>query len=576
MQARVGVIIQGPLVTFGQGPNNSMVGFNVCDTILANVSNMSMYGYCYIVVAWKAVNDQEIAILEALAVQKIELTQVSMPVKFDPDHRYKQHYGVLNGAETLLGQNSKISHFVKIRSDMLMPEEFWAWVNKVTSQNTSRLYVSELMSSSFYMGDFIYVAKKNEFIDYLTEIVKYGGYAIHPSIAFDMGIKCCESFGYYLGYKVSLLGRVRFLRSFFLDLEKGRKMWNRFISQHIGVLPESIWTKIVWRDRKIGTFLHSNKFKFDTLPIEYNKPLIESAKLLLVQYIIYWNKCGKHQFIIGFLNLARLLLRKALSAKQKLLYYLILTPFFQKRIVLGRVACLGKDIFSLRHGKDKSALLINQQKTRVDLLCEWIDGKERPKSKQIRSHMSRTDIYPLIKEQESLPWLKWKGCDFILMDSFSELTDQKFSHKQEGWSFSCHYSDIKHTQEFDVLFENHGLLPIDDIENAYLKFFDLLDSLYPDKRIIFLHFPTSLDERKIYKERGAEILRVMKKIEEKHSNITNISIDDDKVDWHEEDKFPYHYSKSTNAAFLEQWNKKESQANQQNCGGLTRGYGDAS
>ena len=406
------------------------------------------------------------------------------------------------------------------------------------------------------MGDFIYVAKKNKFISYLTEVAKNVGYGIHPSIAFDMGIKCCQAFGSYLKCKENLLGRMRFLYSFFVELGKGRKTWNRFISQHIGVLPEIIWTKIVWRDRKIGSFLHSTKFKFDILPIELNKPFTENSKLLFMQYFIYWKKYGNDKIMIGFLNIAQFLIRKSMRAKQKLFNYLYLTLHFQKRLVLGRAACLGKDVFALRYSKDKRALLINQQKTREDLLCEWIDGRERPKSKQIRSHLSRTDIYPLIKEQEYLPWLKWKGCDFILMDSFSELTDQKFSHKQEGWSFCCHYSDIKHTPEFDALFENHGLLPIDDLENAYLKFFDLLNSLHPEKHIVFLHFPTSLDERKMYKERGAEILRVMKKIEEKNSYITNIFIDDNTVDWHEEDKFPYHYSKSTNATFLEQWNKK--------------------
>lgn len=244
--------------------------------------------------------------------------------------------------------------------------------------------------------------------------------------------------------------------------------------------------------------------------------------------------------------------------------------------MLGRTACLGKDIFALRHSKDGRAILINQQKTRVDILCEWIEGGERPKSKKIKGHMSRADIYPLIKEQESLPWLRWKDCDFILMDSFSELTDQKFSHKQEGWSFSCHYSDIKHTLEFDELFENHGLLPTDDIENAYLKFFDLIDSLYPNKKIIFIHFPTCLDERNIYKQRGAEILRVMKKIEQNNSNVINIYVGDEKVNWHEEDKFPYHYSKSTNASFLKEWNEKVGQLDKQNNGSVTRGYGDAS
>jgi len=68
----------------------------------------------------------------------------------------------------------------------------------------------------------------------------------------------------------------------------------------------------------------------------------------------------------------------------------------------------------------------------------------------------------------------------------------------------------------------------------------------------------------------------MQQMEKRFSRITNIFVNDNNVDRHEEDEFPYHYSKSTYEAFLRQWNKKEIQANQQNCGRLIFGDGDAS
>jgi len=190
-------------------------------------------------------------------------------------------------------------------------------------------------------------------------------------------------------------------------------------------------------------------------------------------------------------------------------------------------------------------------------LREWFRGGVRPKARKVRSHLARPDIYPLIREQERLPWFKWKDCDYILMDSFSELTDQRFTHKYEGWSFCCHYSDIKHSLVFDSMFECCGLLPISEIEDEYSKFFSFLKSYYPDKPIVFLHYPTVLDDRRKYRERGDEIFRVMNKMEKKYPSIINVYINDDSVRWHEGDRFPYHYSRATNDHFVRCWRERE-------------------
>lgn len=229
--------------------------------------------------------------------------------------------------------------------------------------------------------------------------------------------------------------------------------------------------------------------------------------------------------------------------------------FGKRQKILGRVACLGSDLYSLRFQRKLGFRLVNQQKVRVDLWLEWLEGNGRPRAELVKNLMSRPDVYPLIENQVALPWLAENDFEFLLMDSFSELTDQKFTHKKEGWSFCCHYSDINHNPEFDLDFECVGLLPIEEIEATYTRFFEWFESRHPHKKVVFVLFPTELDDRLLYKERGAEILRVMTKLQQEKRFIQNLIIDDSLVDWNENDRFPYHFAKATNLAFIEAWDR---------------------
>jgi hypothetical protein len=194
-------------------------------------------------------------------------------------------------------------------------------------------------------------------------------------------------------------------------------------------------------------------------------------------------------------------------------------------------------------------------------LVRVIGGAARPKPKFVKGHMSRQDVYPLIEEQANFPLIAQENFLFLLMDSFAELTDQKFTHRKEGWSFCCHLSDLERSPAFDEMFENNGLLPINEIEAVYTRFFEWFEQKYPGKDVIFIHFPTTLDERDSFKERSAEILRVMTALQKTKPFIQNLTLDEKFVEWNENDRFPYHYSKSTNLAFLALWNKLDAHDN---------------
>lgn len=211
--------------------------------------------------------------------------------------------------------------------------------------------------------------------------------------------------------------------------------------------------------------------------------------------------------------------------------------------MLSRVACLGHDVHQLLYPQKQ---LVNQQKVRADLFLEWAKGATRPMANIVQPHMERQDIYGMIEQQEKLPWLETRrSSDIILMDSFAELTDQKFVHKKQGWAFTCNYTDLQHSDDFEHTFECHGLMDINDLAKDYDNFFAFVNKNFNGKKIVFFHFPTALDSRDKFKERGQAIIDAMEQMVRKYKNITHVHIEDSLVTPFPDDDFPYHYSKST-------------------------------
>jgi hypothetical protein len=179
---KVGVVIQGPLVTFGQGPNNSIEGFETLEDIQSNIAHIEELGFSYVIATWVPMTRREENVLRLLENANLKVLCLETPTIFDPDHRYKQHWGVLSGAKELLSEESRITHLCKIRTDMLMPQAFWKWVVEICNVWDDKLYVSELMDRPFYQGDFIYVAQQKRLLGFLEKIVTYENNVIHPSI----------------------------------------------------------------------------------------------------------------------------------------------------------------------------------------------------------------------------------------------------------------------------------------------------------------------------------------------------------------------------------------------------------
>lgn len=216
---------------------------------------------------------------------------------------------------------------------------------------------------------------------------------------------------------------------------------------------------------------------------------------------------------------------------------------FRRDVIVTRTACLGNDSLKLINQRFR---IINHQKCRIDLFFNLLRSGHSSSnfSFQIAKFIDRLDIFQLyIHQIFSFSTIKCTPLIFIF-DSFSELTDQKFALRSDSKvQFYCNYGDLNDVAKNEVV--SLGLLEDSDINSFYKLFFLKLRNLYPSVPIVFIHFPSKLDDRKLFKARADQIKSSIFSISQEISNYYIIEIPEDIVDFSLNDKFPYHYNEET-------------------------------
>jgi hypothetical protein len=125
------------------------------------------------------------------------------------------------------------------------------------------------------------------------------------------------------------------------------------------------------------------------------------------------------------------------------------------------------------------------------------------------------------------------------MDSFADLTDKLFVTPKERL-FCCHYSNLRNN--FSML-EGDGLIPLPSLEKKYYEFFSQIKLCYPGIPIVYIHCPSTFEERDEYIERINAIRNIISKLTVYFPNIINIEIE--RPEKMQDDDFPYHFSEHT-------------------------------
>ena len=223
--------------------------------------------------------------------------------------------------------------------------------------------------------------------------------------------------------------------------------------------------------------------------------------------------------------------------------------------IMGRVACMGQDVLKLL---EIDSTLVNVQKGRIDYLDNiWKLKTNKVSSNKVIPFIKRDDIKLLIFQQQILYKFRKKKPLMLYMDSYSELTDQKFFNKKDKWSFFANYSDLNHTTKFKDYFDSKGLIDTNILQDKYMSFFKDFRKFYGDVPIVFLHFPVDLDNREKFKIRYSEIKDAINKVKLEFENFYSFEVNENIVDWPQpksKDNFPYHYNKETYIDFAKQIN----------------------
>jgi len=274
VEKKFGVIIQGPVISYGSGGrNDNPEGFDSTDTIKKNIEIISKYIPISNIVFSGWSSDSGINITN---INKIYSTD---PYNFDYLNQKRQFYTIKKGFDYLCIDN-EIQYFVKIRTDQLIPNIFWEWILSSYQKLDNQVLVSEFYNNSpFVFGDFILGSSKKIFSDFINS-QESNRLSINGSR--NMVLKFLRSIHIDLGFQIS---RVCLLNdiSLFLKFDQMYKSWNTCLNSSFFSIPIEIYKDIQWRGlsmdkrfenlEQIFTFKtsYSEKHTFKSFKTEYRR-----------------------------------------------------------------------------------------------------------------------------------------------------------------------------------------------------------------------------------------------------------------------------------------------------------------
>lgn len=219
---------------------------------------------------------------------------------------------------------------------------------------------------------------------------------------------------------------------------------------------------------------------------------------------------------------------------------------------VGRYACLGTAVLEALGRKYK---MHNVQKGRVDYVLHGMQNASKICKPELAvPHLARDYIAPTVEQQARL--CPDDTPELVFVDSFSELTDQMFRHRSQGWSFCCNYEDLAHDDKFAATFDSLGVLDLAALRDTYESMLRAIEARWPGVPVIYIHFPDALERREKFIERAREIRRVVEACAVRHSNLHSFSVPAEIVKRPEVvepgmEDFPYHYNQATYRAFAD-------------------------
>jgi hypothetical protein len=244
MNKKFGVIIQGPIISYGSGGrNDNPEGFDSTDTIKENIDRISKHIPINNIVFSGWSTDS------GINVENIKKIFNKDPYSFDYLNQKRQFYTIKKGFD-YLSHNSEIQYYVKIRTDQLFPKIFWEWITQLNQKLDNQVLVSEFYNNApFVFGDFVICSSKKNFSKFINS-QKLKRHSINGSR--NMVLK-------YLNY-VTSNRKVEFSKNYLLNdfklvlkFDQLHDIWINYITSSFFSIPLNIFKDIDWRGIRMDT-----------------------------------------------------------------------------------------------------------------------------------------------------------------------------------------------------------------------------------------------------------------------------------------------------------------------------------
>ena len=266
----IGLIIQGPVISSGRKNDtpNYIDSFDSIDYIESNIRKFEPFVEKIVISTWENSGLKG----RFLKDKKIILLENRLPCDKDIDNRRKQFVTIYEGTKYFLN-NTKITHVFKIRTDQLVHVDIIPWILKQYESGNFKahenglkqenyLFFSDMISNeSFYAGDFIIGGTLSDVISFCSSVLSYGSADLHPVIGVDYILKYLKKndakFNEQIIKYLPLIWQTSNPKNSQLH-----KYWESLVMNYFIVIPQSLFSTIIWRGRPMNQVFPNYKEQF--------------------------------------------------------------------------------------------------------------------------------------------------------------------------------------------------------------------------------------------------------------------------------------------------------------------------
>jgi len=254
---KIGLVIQGPIIGYGQGPNININGFNATGNIYENIKSFSNLVECIVISTWENsglnINNKS---------GKVVLIENKNLIIKEKDSRIRQFITSYEGAK-FMKKNFNVTHLLKIRSDQLINSKLIInWLYKYF-ENSDRLnsekiiFSDSLIKTPFYLGDFIFAGKIDNILEFLS--LNLINKKLHDTVGLDYVLKFLskKDHDFYSFFLKKVPLKYQIHKNINAEI-----YWNKVFIKYFEVIPIEVFETIVWRNKKIRDVLPNFEHNF--------------------------------------------------------------------------------------------------------------------------------------------------------------------------------------------------------------------------------------------------------------------------------------------------------------------------